>query len=175
MKNLKKVFAAVIVFLAFTTASKAQSSATATATATIITPISISRTAHMNFGNLAVSTSGGTVVLPAALTSPVRTQTGDVTLPATAGTVSAATFAVAGAANYTYAVTLPGSAITLTRASGTETMSVGTFTSSLTSNAGTLDGSGAQNFAVGATLTVAGSQVAGVYSSGNFTVTVNYN
>jgi hypothetical protein len=174
MKNLKKVIAALIVFAAFTTTSKAQVSATATATATIITPISISRTAHMNFGNVAVSTGGGTVVLAPALTSPGRTPSGDVTLPATAGTVSAATFTVTGATNYTYALTLPTSSITLTKASSTETMTVGTFTSSLTNSQGTLN-NGSDNFAVGATLTVGGSQVAGVYSSGNFTVTVNYN
>jgi hypothetical protein len=35
--------------------------------------------------------------------------------------------------------------------------------------------SGAQNIAVGATLTVAAGQVAGIYTSSAFPVTVNYN
>ena len=71
------------------------------------------------------------------------------------------------------AITLPSSAVTLTRASGSETMTASTFTST-PSGTGTLS-SGTQNVTVGATLTVAAAQVAGVYSSGNFNVTVNYN
>lgn len=168
MKN--KLIAMAILLTGFTTAASAQASATATATATIITPISISKTADMSFGNIAVqSATGGTVVLDAAGT---RTSTSGVTLPATAGTVTAAAFTVNGTGSYTYAVTLPSTA-TLTRASGTETMVASSFTSN-PSGTGALT-AGTQNIAVGATLTVAAAQVAGVYTSGNFNVTVNYN
>ena len=149
----------------------AQVTATANATATIVTPISITKTVDMNFGNVAVSgTSGGTVVLAPAST---RTSTGGVTLPSTTGTVTAASFTVNGTANYTYAITLPSSSLTIT--SGSNTMSVTTFTSS-PSATGTLDGTGAQTLNVGATLTVAAAQAAGVYTSASpFSVTVNYN
>src|SRR3954469_12696318 len=87
------------------TSLHAQETATATATATIVTPISITKTVDMNFGNVAVqSTTGGTVVLTPA---GVRTKTGGVTLPTTNGTVTAASFTVTGTGNYTYAITLP--------------------------------------------------------------------
>lgn len=172
MKNVLKVLSLLLVVMAFGKNAHAQATATATATATIVTPISISRTAHMNFGNVAVNASGlGTVILAPAGT---RTSTGGVTLPATAGTVTAAAFSVAGTANYGFSITLPSSAVTLTRASSTETMTATTFTSS-SGSTGTLNGSGAATFTVGATLNVAAAQVAGVYTSGNFDVTVNYN
>ena len=171
MKNSQKSLFAALGFIAIATTTHAQSTANATASATVVTPIAISRTSHMNFGNLSVQTAtGGTVVLA---TDGSRTRTSGVTLPATAGTVSAAAFNVTGNAAYTYAITLP-STVTLTRASGSETMSAGSFTST-PSATGTLDGSGAQSIAVGATLTVAAAQVAGAYVSSNFDVTVNYN
>ena len=171
MKKSQKSLIAALGFIAIATSANAQSTANATASATVVTPIAISRTAHMNFGNLSVQTAtGGTVVLA---TDGSRTRTSGVTLPATAGTVSAAAFNVTGNASYTYAITLP-STVTLTRASGSETMSAGSFTST-PSATGTLDGSGTQSIAVGATLTVAAAQVAGAYVSGNFDVTVNYN
>lgn len=150
--------------------SDAQTTATATATATIITPISISKNADMSFGNIAVNAgTGGTVILAPAGT---RSSTSGVTLPSTAGTVSAATFTVTGSGSLTYSITLPSS-VTLTHSGGLETMAAGSFTST-PSSTGTLS-SGTQDIAVGATLTVAAGQLAGVYTSGNFNVTVNYN
>ena len=65
------------------------------------------------------------------------------------------------------------STVTLTRVSGSETMSASAFTSN-PSGTGALS-SGTQNVSVGSTLTVAAGQAAGVYNSGNFNVTVNYN
>lgn len=170
MKHLKSLFFVAFGLVTFAT-TNAQSTATATASATVITPIAITRSAHMNFGNLSVqAATGGTVVLA---TDGTRTSTSGVTLPATSGTVSAAAFNVTGTAAYTYAITLP-TTVTLTRASGSETMTASSFTSN-PSTTGTLDGTGAQSFAVGATLTVGAAQVAGSYVSGNFNVTVNYN
>ena len=169
---MKKIILSAFALGAFILNSNAQATATATATATIVTPISISKTADMSFGNIAVSAStAGTVIL-----APAGTRTtggaGGVTLPATTGTVAAAAFTVNGNGAYTYAITLPGS-VTLTRASGSETMTASSFTST-PSGTGTLSG-GTQNLTVGATLAVAAAQVAGVYTSGNFNVTVNYN
>jgi hypothetical protein len=147
------------------------SSATANTSATIIAPIAITKTADLEFGNVAVSgTTAGTVILSPAGS---RTTTGGVTLPATTGTVNAAAFNVTGANNYTYTITLPSS-VTLQKAA--DEMTVNTFTSNPLANAGQLNGSGAQTVTVGATLNVAAAQPVGTYQSDNdFQVTVNYN
>ncbi len=168
MKTLK-ITAISILMIGSTLSTFAQASATATATATIITPIAISKTVDMNFGNIAVTASVGTVVLAPAST---RVATGGCTLPGVTGTVSAASFAVTGSGNSTYSITLPAAATTLT--SGAITMTCDTWTSTPTpTGALTL---GAQTLTVGATLNVGGSQSPGTYVSGTpFTVTVNYN
>jgi len=171
MKNITKLFAIALVVLGFATTSFAQSTATATSSATIITPILLTKTVDMNFGNVAVTASGGSVILTPAGT---RTKTGGVTLPVVAGTVTAASFDVTGEGSSTYSITLPSADLTITRQTGTETMTVNAFTST-PSVTGTLSG-GAQTINVGATLNVAAAQVAGLYVSLTpFEVTVNYN
>jgi len=172
MKSYSRLIALAIIFVTLGVTARAQVSATATATATIVTPIAITKTVDMNFGNVAVHPSNpGTVVLA---TDDSRTATGGVTLPATAGTVSAASFTVEGEAGYTYSITLPASALTITRSGGTETMAVDTWVSN-PSLTGTLTG-GSQQLDVGATLNVGGGQQAGTYvNASGFTVTVNYN
>jgi hypothetical protein len=170
MKRLTKFFALAIVLLAFGAATFAQVgvSATATATATIITPIAITKTFDMNFGNVAVNALAGTVIMTPA---GARSVTGGCTLPVTAGTVTAAAFTITGLADATYAITLPLAATTITAVS---TMTVDTWTSNPTTT-GVLT-LGTQTLTVGATLHVAASQAAGTYVSGTpFTVTVNYN
>ena len=70
-------------------------------------------------------------------------------------------------------LTLPATPATLTRSGGTETMSLSGFNSN-PNGAFQLDATtGAANFSVGGTLTVASAQVAGVYS-GTFQVSVEY-
>lgn len=170
-KDLIKPILAAILLAGFTTATFAQETATATATATIVTPISISKTVDMNFGNVAVQTAtGGTVLLTPGGS---RTSTSGVTLPTAAGTVTAATFTVSGVGTYTYSITLPSTALTIT--SSSNTMTVTDFISS-PSPIGTLAAGGTQTLTVGATLNVAAAQPAGVYVSATpFNVTVNYN
>lgn len=169
MKTRLLIPALVVTIIGFSFNSYSQSTATATATATVITPISISKNADMSFGNLAVqSGTGGTVVLAPAGT---RSSTSGVSLPSSTGSVSAASFTVTGSGSSTYSITLPSS-VTLTHTNGTNTMSAGSFISN--PSTGTLS-SGTQDIAVGATLTVTAGQLAGVYTSGNFNVTVNYN
>jgi len=166
MKTTIKIFSLAIAIIGFSATSFAQVHATATASGTIVTPIAISKTVDMNFGNVAVSSSAGTVVLAAAGT---RSATGGVTLPATSGTVAAAQFTVTGESGYTYSVTLPASN---TVKFGSNTMTVNTFVSNTT---GKLTG-GTEILKVGATLNVGASQAAGTYiSEAPFTVTVNYN
>jgi hypothetical protein len=170
MKNLITLIAAVVLVAVAATAN-AQVTGTATGSATIITPIGIANAGNMNFGNIAVSTTAGTVVLS---TAGSRAAFGGVTLPATVGTVGTANFTVSGLGNSTYSIQLP-STYTITRQTGTETMTVNAFTSN-PSGAGTLAAGGTQTINVGATLNVAGSQVAGTYTNASgFNVTVNYN
>ena len=170
MKSIK-FFAVAILFSGVSVISSAQVKATATASSTIVTPIGITKTVDMNFGNVAInSTTAGTVVLAPAGT---RTSTGGVTLPATAGTVAAAEFNVTGANNYTFSITLPSTSHEIKN--GDNTMSVTDFTSTPTPT-GTLSATGSATVKVGATLNVSAGQAAGTYTSVTpFEVTVNYN
>jgi hypothetical protein len=170
MKNLSKLFALVILMAVFATSSFAQVTASASAGATILTPIAITKTVDMNFGNLAVNATSGTIVLTPAST---RTNTGGVTfLNGNAGTVTAASFTVTGLADATYSITLPASATTISY-SGND-MTVDNWTSDPTPT-GVLT-AGTQTLNVGATLNVPASSPAGVYTSATpFEVTVNYN
>ncbi|MCD6010236.1 MAG: hypothetical protein K0Q79_98 [Flavipsychrobacter sp.] len=173
MKNILKTLAIATVAIVTANSSFAQATATASASANIITPITISKTVDMNFGNVAVSaTLSGTAVL-----APAGTRTtgggGGVTLPATNGTVSAASFTVSGQASYTYAITLPTSCTITDGAS--HSMTVNSFTSS-PSSTGTLSSGGTQTLNVGATLNVAAAQASGSYTNATgVPVTVNYN
>ena len=166
-----KFFAIAILFSGVSVISSAQVTATATASSTIVTPIGITKTVDMNFGNVAVnSTTPGTVVLTPEGT---RTKTGGVTLPTTVGTVAAAEFSVTGANNYTFSITLPSTSHEIK--SDLNTMSVTGFTSTPTPT-GTLSATGSATVKVGATLNVSAGQAAGTYTSVTpFEVTVNYN
>ncbi len=171
MKRTTPSLLAIAAVIGFATASNAQETATATATAPIVTPISITKTIDMNFGNVSVQSSvGGTVVLAPA---GGRTSTGGVTLPAVSGTVAAAAFLVTGQEDYNYDITLPSSQIALEDGES-HVMYVDDFTSN-PSSTGTLT-AGSQVVNVGATLLVGAAQAAGVYVSPTpFQVTVNYN
>lgn len=170
---MKALCMSAILMIAFSVSSFAQATASATATATIVTPIAISKTVDLNFGNVAVIAAGAVVLAPA---DGSRTKTGGVTLPNVTGTVTAAEFNVTGEGNYTYSITLPSSDYTITRAGGSETMAVNNFKSypDVADN-GALS-SGAQTLKVGATLNVSAAQLAGTYTNAvGFDVTVNYN
>jgi hypothetical protein len=172
MKKLIKLFTLAIVLFAFGTATFAQVTASATASATIITPIALTKTVDMNFGNVAVIGAGTVILAPAG----TRTITGGVTLPNAVGTVTAATFTVGGSGVSTYGITLRTTDYTITNTTGTgaETMIVNAFTST-PSATGALT-LGAQTLLVGATLNVGAAQVAGLYTNAiGFDVTVNYN
>lgn len=171
MKKLNKIVTlALLLLLGIAESLYAQVSGNANVTVNLITPITITKTVDMNFGNVAVSASSGTVVLTPEGT---RSPTGGVTLPVTAGTITAASFTVTGSPSYTYSISLPASPITITDGAG-HNMSVGTFTSTPTPTG--LLTAGTQTLTVGATLSVGASQVAGAYTSATpFSVTVNYN
>lgn len=139
--------------------------------ANIVTPITIAETRSLHFGTMSVSSSAGTCILAPAGT---RTKTGGVTLTNFTPTTTSAAYTVTGSANLAYTIALPASSVTVTRGGGSQTMTITAFTSSKAGNAATLSGTGTDSFTVGATLNVAGSQVAGLYQ-GNFNITVAYN
>ncbi len=172
MKNICKVVLAVSV-TGFSINSFAQAMAIASTSSTIITPIAITKTVDMNFGNIAVSPAmGGMVVLDPA-SNRTTGGAGGVTLPVTAGSVSAASFTVAGAASYSYSITLPVSAVNLS--SGSNNMNVTNFTSS-PAYTGVLGPGGTQTLTVGATLNIAAGQTPGIYpATSPLSVTINYN
>ena len=140
--------------------------ATASATARIVSPISLTKTADLNFGDVVSGASAGTVVVTPA---GVRSAGGGATL-GNATSVAAAAFTAGGQGSATYAITLPASASVT---SGANTMTVNGFTSS-PSGTGALNAGGSQPITVGATLNVGAAQATGTYT-GTFSVTVTYN
>jgi hypothetical protein len=169
MKNMKKIFVLIILFSGIVASSFAQITKTASAAANIITPITLTKTLDMSFGNIAVNPTapGGTVTLPAASTA-TRTITGGITLPTVNGLVQAAKFTVNGEGTSAYSIAIPGT-ITITSSSNTMTI----VPLSNPSGSGALVG-GTQDIYVGGTLTVGASQAVGSYT-GTFNLTVNYN
>lgn len=168
MSNRIVALTSVTLALFAATAAQAQfdsDTASGSASANVVTAISITNTAGLDFGDLVAGATSGTVVMTAA---GVRTSTGGTTL-GNPGAAAAAGFAVAGDPAATYAITLPTS-ITVT--SGGDTMTVDTFTTPAAT--GTLDGTGNDTIAVGATLQVGVAQAVGAYT-GTFDVTVAYN
>lgn len=156
----------------FSLFSYAQIAASASSFATIISPITISKSTDLNFGNISIqSTATGSLSLTLAPNGS-RIITQGITLPVQAGTVSAATFSIGGEGNFTYAINLPTS-ITLTHSNGSQTITASSFTSNPI-NTGQLS-NGIQTVSVGATLTISSGQLPGVYTSGTFDVTVAYN
>jgi Mat/Ecp fimbriae major subunit len=139
--------------------------ATADAKATILSPITIAKTADLDFGTIAVN-AGDTVTIPA--TSDTATCGATAGNLICAGTTSRAKFNVTGAANTSVSISSDAS-VSLT--SGANSMSA---TLVRSANAATLSATGAGSFDVGGALTVGGTQAAGAYV-GTFNVTVNYN
>jgi len=151
--------------------------ASANASATILTPITILKSADLNFGSVVASRAeSGTVVVPAS-SSTNRTLTAVTEITGNKGTISAAAYTVSGESSAAYSVSLPANASIGDGSSNTMTVDV--FTSSLDSNTGQLAATGqraagTQDFQVGGTLNVAAGQAAGAYT-GSFDVTVAYN
>lgn len=145
---------------------------TASATGTIISPINITKSADLVFGNLAASASAGTVTL-----TPGSGLTGDANVTTLTGvTPAAARFDVTGQAGLGYSIAITATALT----SGGNSMAF-TPVSDLTASAktsglvttGTLTG-GAQSIFVGGVLSVGADQAPGEYA-GIITAVVNYN
>jgi len=162
----------IIAFAAHQTCAQSPgASATAKVTATIVTPIKISKTSDLSFGNIVAGASRGTVKIE---TDNSHTLSGDVALPTSSpGTITAAQFTVSGLPNASYSIAVPASII-ITREGGTEMMLVDNITTT-PATSGTLSENGEQIINVGATLHVDANQEEGVYTNeSGMTVTVAY-
>jgi hypothetical protein len=140
----------------------------ATGTARVILPAQINKLYDMDFGLLTVTTAGTAIVN--SNTGSIST-TGGVLFAG--GLPHAAQFEAVSPSKTVVHIRLPRRAITLTRAGGTESMTVDTWT---------LNGVDTRNvvahqtfeFSFGATLHVAANQAEGTYT-GSFDVTIDYN
>jgi hypothetical protein len=175
----KKITALSCMAVLFTLGSNAWADGTANATARVVDSLSITKdgttptSGDLAFGSIVPNTTGtGTVVIN-PFGSGARSATGVQVISSTFGP---AAFNVTGESNAGYAVTLPSSA-TITKTGSTETMTVDTFTSTLSGTGlvvtGTLAGT-AGSFRVGGKLHVGQNQVSGSYT-GTFVVTAAYN
>jgi hypothetical protein len=137
------------------------------ATAHIIQPISINKTDDLKFGNLAAGTAEGSVTISVF---GHRTATGGATLISAGNVSTAAAFNITGHPDASFTISLP---LSITISSADNEMEVDNFVSSLGTSAN-LNGSGAENLKVGATLNIKAHQVEGIYT-GSFNVTIAYN
>lgn len=160
MKAVLAGTAAATLGLASTGAQAA--TASANATATILTPLTLSSTASLRFGNVVPAATAATVSVTAG---------GGFTCGAglvCTGTNGAAGFQLtAGTVGQPVFVTIPVPTATLT--SGANSMAV----SALAASTGSFVIAGSDTFTVGGNLAVGANQAAGVYT-GTFNVDVNY-
>lgn len=133
----------------------------------ILSPLSVLKTADLNFGDLIVSGTGTAVMDPVAGS---LTTTGGVTKAGTAA--HAAQFTGTGSKNSIVHIRVPTTPITVTRVGGTETMTVSSWTLDQSANL-KVPPNDIFAFAVGATLNVGAGQASGIYT-GTFQVTVQY-
>jgi hypothetical protein len=136
--------------------------------AEILTALTVTVDANadtLDFGAIAESGTGGTVTV-----SPTNAQTCSAGLVCD-GNTAVPNFDIQGVAGSVVNISVVNASETLT-GPGAATMAVNAFT--LSTNQVTLDGTGAGDFDVGGTLTVAAAQAPGTYN-GTLTVEVIYN
>ena len=175
MKNNLLTFGTILAIGFFTLTANAQTAQTtsAAAGARLVKPMTITKTADLNFGTINVGT--GLIGTVALSTAGTNTYTGGVTAGTIAGTITNAAYNVTGTKNATYVVTLPADNTVTVEESGGTTMKINTFTALSASGAtATHTALGADTFKVGATLLVAAGQATGIYA-GTFNVSVDYN
>ncbi len=157
------LFAAPAELVAATPATQAD------AAAIVLKPLSLIKKNDMDFGTLIESpTTAGTATID-PVTGAVTTAGGVIAVPSA---TSAGIFMGAGSRNAPYQIRLPKNPITLTRAGGTETMIVSTWTLDGPTNR-KIGANEVFQFGVGAQLAVAANQVPGTYV-GSFDITVHY-
>ena len=135
--------------------------------AALMRPLTLTKLADMDFGNLGVTTAGTAVIDP--VTNTLAVTGGVIRL---GGTPSAARFAGATFSSAVVNIKIPNRTVLLTRVGGTQTIAVNDFTLDGQSKR-TMARAGVFEFAVGATLRPAANQMEGIYT-GTFDVTIQY-
>ncbi|NVN93910.1 MAG: DUF4402 domain-containing protein [Bacteroidetes bacterium] len=173
------IIIAVILVASFTSNLFAQNTATATSptAAKIVETIAIGPGVtglDLNFGTMSKPSTIATVTVPNG--GGARTFTGTITLLNQNPAHKAASYATTGDPSAYYTITLPGTIqVTYTNGSVSESMDVDNFKCSKPDLGNVqFDGTGHDNFTVGATLNLAANQAAGSYT-GSYPVTVAYN
>jgi len=134
-----------------------------TSNARVITPLTVTATTALEFGNLAASANAGTIDQAGSVTGGVTAVTGGATR-------APGVFTVAGEASAStpYTFTLPSTATLTSGANSmTATLSYASGTSSRTLS------SGSDTVTINGVLAVAANQASGAYT-GTYTVTANY-
>ena len=166
--TILKFFTLSVAIFAFSTISfgQSQSTASADAGANIITPISISNTRGLDFGDIVSQTSPFTVTVS---TAGVRSASDATAILDAVG--EQAIFSVTGQESQSFKVTLPANGVVSIK-SGENLMNITGFNHNLGATPA-LDGTGNATLNVGAVLNVGATQAAGEYT-GTFNVTVAY-
>ena len=176
-KTIRFGAAGIAMFAAMGMSSVAHAdTATADATAEVLDALVLNNNTGLDFGSMVVS-GAGTVTIES-----------DGSLDCTAadivcsGTTSVAGFSVEGTASKAVTINLPGASVDLLHpdfslaTAAQHTIELGSFTSSENGTSGpevTLDGTGNASFDVGGTITLDGTEAAGVFE-GTFDVSVDY-
>ena len=178
-KTFRIGVAAIATFAAMGTAAQAQDTATADAQAEVLEALVLTNNAALDFGTMVVSGAGTVTLDPANSLTCVDP---DVVC---SGTTSVAAFAVEGSVNRAVTINLPAGAVNLRHpnynvatSTGEHTIELNGFTSSDNNATSgdpevTLDGTGNATFTVGGTITIDGSEEAGLFE-GTFDVSVEY-
>lgn len=148
-----------------------------TATATVLTPLTVTETTALAYGDVYGGSTAGTVVVSSA---GAVSATGGAGFVAASGATQA-TFDISGAASTNIAVTLTTAGAQLddaTAGGGGAPMTLTAFTNTALPTA--TDAGGVATLDVGATLNVGANQASGAYSTATgdgapYTITVNYN
>ena len=152
---------------AMAAAAPIASPTTPPAGAALMRPLTLTKLADMDFGNLGVTTAGTAVINP--VTNTMTVTGGVIRL---GGTPQAARFAGATFSSAVVNIKIPNNNVVLTRVGGTQTIIVNAFTLDGQSKR-TMAQAGVFEFAVGATLRPAANQMEGVYTA-TFDVTIQY-
>lgn len=171
---MKKILLFLFLSFALSFSTFAQVSSTVSGIdtrATIIAPLSIELTdgTKLNFGTITKNASENIVTV-----TPGNDRTASVANTLLiSGPSSVPSFTIVGESDVNYTLTLPANGVVTLTGTG-EPMPVSNFTSNIGVSGTKILTGGTQALTVGATLTVAPAQVAGLYT-GTFNVTVAYN
>lgn len=180
MKRLKKIFFCLVCLLFFTNTAGLKTfgqtassvSVTGHVFAEVIEVFSATETAQMNFGRFSPGPQGGEIILtPQSSISVLGSVFKSI------GTHNAASFHISGDSNSSFTITLPDDPVILKQVSGSKTMIIKDWISSIGSSTGAgILQDGSQTIYVGATLKVGAlsDNPAGVYA-GTYNITFDFN